>query len=175
MSLLPENLNAKVLEEDGYLPDWMVPDRLRGEPDRAFIAFCHYQALPQGNRSLQAAWRKFRSQSSHPLRTAGRPRIPDRETRCPGSWTAWSVKYKWVKRAAEFDFQVETTTLIADLQKGFDPCPEPDDRAFARAMQIQKQIHVIERLVETTLGMSYWNLTTTEPWHLSRNLNASIS
>jgi hypothetical protein len=84
----------------GDVSPWMVPNRLPGESDRSFLAFCLYQGLAPQSRSLQAAWKKFRSQSSPPPGAPGRPRIPDRETACPGSWTGWSVKYRWVERAA---------------------------------------------------------------------------
>jgi hypothetical protein len=86
----------------------VVVKRTPGESLRAFEAFCVYQALGRG-RTLQHAWSQHRadtSKMSKDAQSVGRPRMHHQETKCPGSWTAWSTRFDWAKRAEVSDLEI---------------------------------------------------------------------
>jgi hypothetical protein len=65
-------------------------DRLPGEPDKAWAAFCSYRDMPVSGRSIKAAQEL---QTGKKLKT----RQPSRH------WLSWSSKWNWVARARACD------------------------------------------------------------------------
>lgn len=70
--------------------------RLKSESALAYAAFCIYRDLGP-DRSLDAAWQKRNAELG-----GLRPSL-----NCPGYWQRWSVQWKWVDRAREFDLECD--------------------------------------------------------------------
>jgi len=79
--------------------------RLHGESLRAFSAFQIYRDLGP-TRTLDKAWHSYRE---------ARGESPT--ARCPGPRARWSVKYEWVKRAAEFDAVLDAAGRAAQIER----------------------------------------------------------
>jgi len=78
--------------------------RLDAESAAAFRAFQIYRDLGPA-RSLAKAWQAYRESRGEPV------------TRVPGPRARWSVKYEWVKRAAEFDAVLDTAARAARVEQ----------------------------------------------------------
>jgi hypothetical protein len=78
---------------------------LVGESGAAARAFRIYRDLG-ANRSLNLAWRRH----------LARWGVCSERVRCPGRWQAWSRKWKWVERAAEYDAARSALRLEHDAQ-----------------------------------------------------------
>lgn len=78
--------------------------RLDAESTAAFRAFQIYRDLGP-ERSLRKAWQAYREARGEPA------------TRLPGPRARWSVKYEWVKRAAEFDALLDAEKRAARVEQ----------------------------------------------------------
>lgn len=58
------------------------------ESAKAYAAFCKYRALPTAERSIDAAWKKYKEGT---------------ESITPGYFRAWAAKNEWVARARAYD------------------------------------------------------------------------
>jgi hypothetical protein len=86
-----------------------------GEPERAYEAYCFYRDLGP-RRSIAEAWRLYR-QTPAKKRSRGRPRKACAADRRPsGQWTAWSSKFQWSERAADYDAQLDAKHRRARMQ-----------------------------------------------------------
>lgn len=82
----------------------------RGESPRAELAYRIYRDLGP-NRCLAAAWRVYRETAPR-SRSRGRPRLAHAQAGKPsGQWTAWSARFHWVERVAEYDARVDAEKL----------------------------------------------------------------
>lgn len=64
-------------------PIWQ---RIEGETDKAFDAFCKYRNLG-ADRSIEKAFQQYQNSTKT----------------VPGYWKEWSAKFDWVERAAAYD------------------------------------------------------------------------
>jgi hypothetical protein len=68
-------------------------DRLQNEPERAYLAFEAFLALPGGQRTILAA---YRNHVGNPC--AAKP---------SDTWSGWSSRFAWRERAAAYDRHLE--------------------------------------------------------------------
>ena len=76
-------------------PSW---ERLSGETDRAYAAFCSYRNMKPSERSIWKAWqsvtKNMRAKKAH------------------GHWYEWSAEHSWIQRTADWDNEVERRALL---------------------------------------------------------------
>ena len=75
--------------------------QMPGESSEAYAAFRAYAALPVGERTIAAAYRK--------VKDAG----PD--VKVPGYFGKWSSQWNWRQRAADWDNHVQSLAEVADV------------------------------------------------------------
>lgn len=110
-------VDQAVVDDDDLEPDaleaqpsdWIAPpllsarqnpspwERQRGEPVRAYHAFCHFR--DQKVHSCAVAYRTHKRECEHDP-------VPD-DTDAPRRWRLWSSEWGWVERAAVWDAEID--------------------------------------------------------------------
>ena len=67
------------------------------ESAKAYAAFCKYRALPAAERSIDAAWKKYKEGT---------------ESITPGYFRAWAAKNEWVARARAYDAYLDEQVRV---------------------------------------------------------------
>lgn len=107
-------------------------ERQPGEPARAYAAFCLYRDMPATERSLRAvADRLYGSGGGNPA---------SKRRRAPGQLHKWSVRWRWVERAAAWDEEQDRVAREAQIRA----IQEMRDRHVREAMALQQK--ALERL-----------------------------
>ena len=122
------------------------PDRLPGEPARAYSAFRAYR--DQGpQRSLRTA-RIADLQNGDKVPQSCRPRLTNGATRpSAGHWTAWSRQWNWVERAAAYDAMVDVSTREAQCYRVVEIEKRRLDFEIANQHRLSKRLEKIDALL----------------------------
>ena len=82
--------------------------RLPHEPTKAYTAFCVYRDLDVYTRSMAKAYRRYRN-------------LPESNSSGPsGTWTEWSIRFRWRERAAAYDKHRDEAQLEAEAKEDED-------------------------------------------------------
>jgi|GEM_PF-2145088 len=119
-----------------------VWERMDGETNSAYRAFCIYRSMPPGERSVKAAYALY----------SGKPH--DWSGNTPGYFNAWSSDNGWVYRSGEYDEHIELEAVARDFEEHVDQL----QRYRARALQWAERADavgydILERIEEAMDGL----------------------
>lgn len=146
------------------------PDRLPGEPVRAYRAFRVYR--DQGpRRSLRAAWISGRQRDMAPQ--SCRSRLAHGATRrSAGHWTEWSSQWNWVERAAAYDAMVDKSKQKAQGYCAREMAKQRLDFEIANQHRLENRLEKIGALTIKALEAPIVGSThsTTRRWWDGRSV-----
>lgn len=108
--------------------------QMPGESSEAYAAFRAYAALPAGERTIAAAYRK--------LKDVG----PDAKT--PGYFGKWSSQWNWRQRAADWDNHVQSLAEVADVAQLQAARRQTVEQAEELQGMIQAELDALQKQIE---------------------------
>jgi hypothetical protein len=116
----------------------------REESPQAKLAYLIFRALGP-HRSLAEAWRVYRE--TPPIGTLrGRPRLahPKAGPAASGQWTAWSTRFHWAERAAQYDAQIDAEKLQTRMERIQERERQRSKVALEAQQQLQESVWRLE-------------------------------
>jgi hypothetical protein len=131
-------------------------ERLTGESSAAFAAFCAYRDFGAERNIKRAAEAQCQQQGCQQQGCNNQGQDTALTSKRYRAWRAWSMQFKWVQRAADFDRYVDRMKQ-AELRKSIEEQGKAQRRIAGKMNQkVEKKIDLMDAADLSTGAVPVW-------------------